>query len=323
MLAISSLLWSLSLFFITKASASFIGDLPSLYAAIVKGPNRKVGFLTQANYNAVRNVLPSNVDVVIAGDEITLNGLIDKNTVLAGLLTQTPKSKYQSFSSGLLSPQAMLSRKNSSSLLRQAIDAAIVNVIVDGGPTQFALNNEPTTVIIINTCNPDKSAYPFPSKAEVANEPWFQRGYVNIGALGPYNWGQSGNYLSSPYVGFWPEYYDALEAQFYIHYGVNFTRVWSLTSDDSGGGGVLGNILNGKADITEPYYLLTSNYHGNIYCSLIISSFLIYSLFNNNIIILVYFRFGKVVPIRRFLLHLGINILFLHFQASRLSSSVE
>lgn len=80
-----------------------------------------MGFLSEANFQAVQNVLPSSVVPVIVGDEATLNSYVDDGTVLAGLVSQTAPSNYVSFSSNILSPQAMLSSKNSSSYLRQAL----------------------------------------------------------------------------------------------------------------------------------------------------------------------------------------------------------
>ena len=87
------------------------------------------------------------------------------------------------------------------------LDAAIVRVLAVGGPNTYAQNNPPQTVIIINTCYVNSTLYPFPTADELANEHWFIRKQVKIGALGPYDWENAGNYLTNPPVGFWPDYY--------------------------------------------------------------------------------------------------------------------
>lgn len=144
------------------------------------------------------------------------------------------------------------------------VDAAIVRVISSStqNPYTFAQNNEPTTVIIVNSCLPTPSYYPFPTAEEVADEAWYKRGYVKIGAFGPFNWGQSGNYnVSGAPYGFWPEYYSAIEQQFINQYNSSsklfkgFSRVWNVNSKV-----VLDYINAGLADATEPYYVVPAVY---------------------------------------------------------------
>jgi hypothetical protein len=98
-----------------------INNLNELYDAIEAGPNRKVGFLSMGNFQAVRNTLPTNVEPVIVPSVNQLSALINNNTVVAGLLTQIPPSGFNQFSSGILSPQTMFVAKNASTLLQAAI----------------------------------------------------------------------------------------------------------------------------------------------------------------------------------------------------------
>lgn len=98
-----------------------INNLNELYDAIEAGPNRKVGFLSMGNFQAVRNTLPTNVEPVIVPSVHQLSTLITNNTLLAGLLTQIPPSGFNQFPSGILSPQTMFVAKNASTLLQAAI----------------------------------------------------------------------------------------------------------------------------------------------------------------------------------------------------------
>lgn len=98
-----------------------INNLNELYDTIEAGPNRKVGFLSMGNFQAVRNTLPTSVEPVIVPSVNQLSALINNDTVVAGLLTQIPPSGFNQFSSGILSPQTMFVAKNASTLLQAAI----------------------------------------------------------------------------------------------------------------------------------------------------------------------------------------------------------
>lgn len=104
----------------------------------------------------------------------------------------------------------MFMNRSSSPYLLQAIDAAIVEVIQSGGVQQFARDNYPTLVSQINTCYANKNYYPFPSSSLVSSEPWYINKVIRVGALGPNNWGVSGNYKVNPPTGFWPDYFSKL-----------------------------------------------------------------------------------------------------------------
>lgn len=133
-----------------------------------------------------------------------------------------------------------------------------MRVIQSGGPFQFARNNPPIVVTEANSCSADGAFYPFPTATELANEPWFQQGVIKIAALGPFDWGNTGDYLSSPPAGFWPEYYEAISQELKTAYGSGFnglTRVFYPTSD-----GVLGSITSGATHATEPYFVVDGSY---------------------------------------------------------------
>lgn len=98
-----------------------IANLNELYDAIEAGPNRKVGFLSLGNYQAVKNTLPASVQPTVVGTVDLLNTLINNGTLIAGLLTQIPPDGFNQFSSGVISPQAMFFAPNASSLLTKAV----------------------------------------------------------------------------------------------------------------------------------------------------------------------------------------------------------
>eukprot|EP00981_Chlorochromonas_danica_P001949 scaffold403_cov183-Ochromonas_danica.AAC.5 len=215
------------------------------------------------NYIVVKNTLPSTVEPVVVSTVDQLSHMISNGTLLAGLLTQIPPSGFNQFSSGILSPQAILLAPNSSSLLRKALDAAIVRVLESGGPFQFARDNAPMVVTEANSCMAEADYYPFPSLTEVATEEWFVRGTIRIASLGNVNWDNTGNYQVDPPTGFWPEYYEAISAQLVKAYNSSttpfngFTRTYYASSD-----GVLGSVISGNTEGSEPYFVVDASYQG-------------------------------------------------------------
>jgi hypothetical protein len=88
-------------------SRADITTLTSLYDAIDAGPNRAVGFLSQGNYETVKNVLPINVQVVVEQDTEQLYQAVRNGTLLAGLISGVPDANFNQFSSTLVSSRAI------------------------------------------------------------------------------------------------------------------------------------------------------------------------------------------------------------------------
>lgn len=121
MRAVIALLLCAILFCCCKAQQVEVESLAELYDAIEAGPNRKVGFLSLGNFQAVKNTLPTNVQPVVVGSLDQLSALVNNGTLMAGLMTQVPPTGFHQFSSGVISPQALFLAPNASRLLVQAI----------------------------------------------------------------------------------------------------------------------------------------------------------------------------------------------------------
>lgn len=226
--------------------AADILTLSQLSSAISTGANKKVGFLSQGNYETVHDVLPNNTDVVIVGHSNDLEDMVANGTLLAGLVSGVPTAgRFVTFSSTLISPRAMFVKAS----LEEHIDAAIVRVLSKGLPQTFAAANPPFEMVTVFSCKGVPASFPFPTQTITTP--------VKIGALGPSNWGSDGNYLATPPTGYWPDYYNAIEAEFRAVYGVGFERVWYSSSAD-----VMAALANGTIDATEPYWTVDSFYQG-------------------------------------------------------------
>ena len=67
----------------TKADSNIV-NLDQLNDAIKNGPNRKVGFLSHANFESVEAFLDKNVEAVIFGDSTMLEIAVIGEDVIAG-----------------------------------------------------------------------------------------------------------------------------------------------------------------------------------------------------------------------------------------------
>jgi len=235
--------------FVGLMAAGVAGEiltLSELNTAITQGTNKQVGFLSQGNYETVHDVLPSDTVPVIATHSSELYDLVANGTLVGGLVSGVPEAgRFITFSSTLVSPRAMFVN----AAWEEHIDAAIVRVLSKGLPQQFAANNPPFEMVTVFSCKGVPASFPFP--AGPVTTP------LRIGALGPSNWGSDGNYQVTPHVGYWPDYYNAIETEFRTQYGVGFERVWFGSSVE-----VMGALENGTIDATEPYWTVDSFHNG-------------------------------------------------------------
>lgn len=226
--------------------AGEILTLTELNNVIRQGPNKQVGFLSDGNWQTVHDVLPNDTVPVIVGHTAELEEMVANETLVAGLVSGVPdRSRFITFSSTLVSPRAMFV----TAAWEEYIDAAIVRVIEQGLPQQFAAANPPFEMVSVFSCKGTPSMFPWPAGPVTRN--------LKIGALGPFDWGSDGNYTANPPTGYWPDYFNAIEAQFKQQYGFGFDRVYFSTSAD-----VNNALINGTIDATEPYWTIDS-FHNN------------------------------------------------------------
>ena len=231
------------------ATAMAIESLAELNAFLENATDPAVGFLTEANYQTVHDVLSDKVRPVFRFKHTSeLEEAVSDGTLVAGLISGVPDTeKFHTFSSTLVSPRGMFV----SEMYIDAIDAAIVRVIKKGIPQKIAHENPPFEMVSVFNCKGAPDMFPFPNLT-------FTKGTLTIGALGPHNWGVDGNYQSPyPHTGFWPAYYEAIQEEFNAHYGVSFNRQWFNTSTS-----LMNALQHGEIDATEPYMTIDSFHNG-------------------------------------------------------------
>ena len=230
------------------SSAAEIDTLAQLNIAIAGG-NNKVGFLSENNFHTVQDILSANVDATIMTNTADLEEAVENGTLVGALISGVPDSKrFNVFSSLKVSPRAMFVAENSHEL-EEALDAAIVRVIKKGLPQSFAKKNPPFEMVSVFNCMAEPESWPFPNATFTSP--------VKIAALGPGDWGVDGNYKSNPPVGYWPDYYNAIEKEFKEAYGVGFERVWFSSSSS-----LMNALRDGTVDATEPYMTIDSFHEG-------------------------------------------------------------
>ena len=239
---------------VSMVSSRNITSLSSLVSYIVEvNQSVEVGFLSEGNYHAVQNELPTLVKPRIYKNVEEIYAALDNQTVFAGLVSWTPDTIHpiNVFPSNQISVRSMLIKKGNS-LFEKAIDAAIVTIVDQGKIEKMASNNPPYEALIVHSCKPSPTHFEWPTLSSLK----LRNSTVYVGALGPYNWGKAdGDYTKTPFRGFWPEYYVALSNVFHTQYNVSFQRKWYKSS-----GSLLDALKNGDVDTTEPYMMVGSAY---------------------------------------------------------------
>ena len=240
-----------------------IRSLSQLNAAIkdckaFDGKCKKVGFLTEGNFQSVENELEKSVEpIYIYKNATALTQAVANGDILAGLVSGTPTDSgdLNIFSSEQVSVRAMLQAGAGAETITKALDAAIVRFIERGGVETVAAANPPYQALVVHSCKPTASHFNWPTEAQLKLASGVQSGgKLKIASLGPYDWGGAdGNYKVSPFVGFWPDYYNELEKEFLKQYNIGFERVWFKTSS-----AVMAAVQDGTCHTTEPYMMLGS-----------------------------------------------------------------
>lgn len=207
-----------------------------------------VGFLSEGNYHAVEHELSAEVTPVYFDTIDAMESAVNDGSVLGGLVSGTPDSdQFNTFPSEQVSVRAMFVKEGNDQLL-DLLDRALVNIIESGGVERIARDNAPYRAMVVHSCKPSSDHFDWPT---IANNT-----VIRVAALGPYDWGGTdGDYTVSPFVGFWPSYYEAIEAELVAKYNITLVRNWYPTS-----AGVLDSVVSGESDTTEPYMTVGAGY---------------------------------------------------------------
>jgi hypothetical protein len=248
-------------------SAQKIESVKDLSAEIIKGPNRKIGFLSQGNFESVHALLPNITEAEIISDKHVLEKLVENGTLLAGLISGVPldqSSLLKTFSSTLVSPRAAFTNRNQSSdHLTFALNAAIVRVLKNGKDRKIAERNSPFEFLAVHSCRATEStmkSFPYPmanqSSGILKSVLEGNREFL-VGGIGPFNWAQDGDYTKNPPTGFWPEFLDAMLEEFQSAYGsdIKFKRIFYASSNSA-----MDALNNNAVHFLEPYWTVDAFY---------------------------------------------------------------
>lgn len=262
-----------------------IGSLNDLKTALRQTPNASVAFIGEGDFASVKKVLPpSSLEggdwtVTFIDDSADMELAVLNGTVLAGHLAGLPVNAdgdLATFQSGVVSPRAFflppceggdastccVGDESDPAGLLAAIDASVMRLT--GKPGAF-LNmteaNAPFPGMACWTCATDENATLATGGADGGDASGAytgalkrvaDSGILRVGALGPFDFGVDGDYTVNPPKGFWPSYLDGVVKELAIVLGVDSVAIERLYETTSNG--VLQLLLDGKADITEPYY---------------------------------------------------------------------
>merc|ERR1719495_199156 len=146
-----------------EITISNIENLDQLNDAIKNGPNRRVGFLSQSNFESVEAFLDKNVEAIIFGDSTMLENAVIEEDILAGLMSGVPGTRPTAFNTF---PSQMMPEDGAKDLLH-AVDAAVVRTQIDGELLQAERDNPPFQAQYVQNCyTGDHEKLPFPPANE-------------------------------------------------------------------------------------------------------------------------------------------------------------
>ena len=242
-------------------SSQNITNIEELNDAIEKGPNRKVGFLSKANFWSVQSNLSTKVEPEFFRSTAELYNAVNDGNVIAGLtsgVVHDDAIPFNVFPAEVISPRAFQMKKNDSGDLMKAVDAAVVRTQLNKEVYQAMVNNKPFRAKFVqNIYYGDVQKVPFPAASDATGllASVLEKRTLRILAYGKAdskpNWHEDGNYQVDPPTGFWPDYVDYFMKHFREEYGsdIKLERVWM--DNDMGTEMVLAGIVH----MTEPYYI--------------------------------------------------------------------
>jgi len=246
----------------TAASGRTVNNVNELYDHLARLPTPTLGVISTGNFDSVHHLVPSDTTAVIFNHVADLVDAVLNGSVSAGLTSGLPPSadRVVTFSSTLVSPRSMFTcGRAECGTVVEALDAAVVRALNSGADVQAARGNAPFEYVSVHTCRTnlvDRFPFPTPSAGDRLRNATI-RGTLRIAALGPYNWGNAGDYTKEKPTGFWPELLSAIEYHFQNSTGIGFERVFAMTSDAA-----MAMVDSGIADATEPYWTVDAYYNG-------------------------------------------------------------
>jgi hypothetical protein len=272
----------------SQSSTLAIDDLDILYDFLSNNQSfNRVGFLSASNYISVRRKLPQSVKPVYIEHKEDLISMVLNGSLVAALTSGMPEKQYHEklhiFSSTIVTMQAILMAPDCSTStphgvdgdlsayhLSQLINAAIARVQYQGIDLQIANNNPPKEIIMAHTCKDDDlSQFAIPNRNEAQGllRDILDNKVIRVLTTGaPPNWGNDGNYLVNPPVGFYPDLLQAIVDQFEnmsgpdnVPYGkIRIERFYPSSSSFP-----WYKLFDGSMHITEPYFILDAPYFGS------------------------------------------------------------
>jgi len=228
-----------------------ISTVWELNAAIDKGSNNKIGFLTMQNYIAVKSLLHSNASPEIFADLASLEEAVINGYLISGVSSSRPadcEKDILCFASGLVTTRGIMFAPGVSHLRKKLINRGLVLFFTNGIATsiqnEWAASHGIETVNV-HDCTWESSAWNVTGLSAHDNN--FRVASILA------DWGYQGNYFPEDPTGFWPEVYNGIEASS----GLNFTRQYYSGPDEA-----TMAIKADEADITEPYWSFGGSYKG-------------------------------------------------------------
>jgi len=209
----------------------------------------KVGFISVGNYDNVKHLVSSQMTPVYYDNVTSIIDDVVSGNLVAGMSVNRPGNESViEFGSGAIAVRGFMFKRVATahtSSIQAAINGAVVSLAESQAlrelKQQYYFDFGIDTVEV-RTCAGDISTYH--AFAEESRNTT-----ITIGRLGPYNWGNLGNYLADPATGFFPDYMSLLAIELKDSLNISLVYKWYPTSQKT-----MDALEAGEYDCTDMYW---------------------------------------------------------------------
>lgn len=236
----------------TAVQVSSVRDLNAAIAAAPDGETvaESVGVLSQGNFDAIKHLLPDRTKAVVYDTVEAIVDAVIAGDAFAGLTTNRANNDaVVEFGAEAVAVRGFMFKKAQGESTYNPIQSAINGAVVHLAESSLLRNLKQqyyhdfgVDTVEVRTCAGTTDTYH--EFAESVRDTT-----IRIGGLGPYDWGNLGDYLADPPTGFFPEYMNLMKSQLRDTLNVTLEWQWYGTSQET-----MEALDNDEFDCTDVYW---------------------------------------------------------------------
>eukprot|EP00040_Diaphanoeca_grandis_P038608 m.256881 g.256881 ORF g.256881 m.256881 type:complete len:401 (-) comp34787_c0_seq1:314-1516(-) len=220
----------------------------------------RVGFLSEGNYHSVKHLLSPKMSPVYYTNVSSIVADVVAGNLIAGLSVNRPgNASVIEFGSGAVAVRGFMFKRSPTAHttpIQAAINGAVVHLAESDALRQMKqqyYTDFGIDTVEVRTCAGGLSTYH--AFAEEARNTT-----ITIGGIGPFNWGNLGNYQASPWTGLFPDYMVLLASNLQTTLNITLEWKWYNTSQQT-----MEGLDAGDIDCTDMYWTQPALFtHGGV-----------------------------------------------------------